>query len=297
MSTPRVSICIPSYRQPLSLRRALDSVTRQSFSNYEVIVSDDSEDDSVERVVEEVSLGKKLRYCRNLRRLGVPENWNQAIRMAEGEYIKILHHDDWFAGVGSLGEYVRLLDENPCADLGFSACSAYGEGPVYRFHHAPTHRQLAALARNPMSLYPHNFIGSPSDTIVRSSAGLLFDANLKWVVDIDYYIAILKQNPCFVYSSTPLVCITAGVGEQVTAECEGNRDVELYEWIYLYRKLAHIVPSPRNAAFVWRLLAAYQVASLRQLREVGLRPPWPISVVAMISARFILFTLCKRGGM
>ena len=35
-----------------------------------------------------------------------------------------MHHDDWFSNSSSLGEFVRLLDENPDAGFAFSGATA-----------------------------------------------------------------------------------------------------------------------------------------------------------------------------
>src|SRR5215469_11343388 len=96
---PKVSICIPAFQQPTCLRRALDSVFFQTFKDYEVIISDDSTDNSVENVVREYNRERAgVKYHKNAVTKGSPENWNAAIELATGEYIKILHHDDCFSG-------------------------------------------------------------------------------------------------------------------------------------------------------------------------------------------------------
>src|ERR1700752_965375 len=124
MPAPKVSICIPAYNQPENISRALESVRVQTFTDYEVIVTDDSSNDSVKEAVSKFSFGDKLKYIKNSPVLGSPENWNEAIRHATGEYIKILHHDDWLASPTSLATYVKMLDEHPESDIAFCAIKA-----------------------------------------------------------------------------------------------------------------------------------------------------------------------------
>ena len=125
MSRPKVSVCIPAYRQPSCVRRALVSVLAQKFTDYEVVVTDDSSDDATERVVTQLSGEGKVRYFRNTERLGTPQNWNRAVREASGEYIKLLHHDDWLADETCLGTFVELLETDRRADFAFSASRGY----------------------------------------------------------------------------------------------------------------------------------------------------------------------------
>jgi glycosyltransferase involved in cell wall biosynthesis len=233
---PTVSICIPAFERPDLLVRTLDSVLLQSYQDYEVIITDDSRNDSVERAFAPYRHHERLRYFRNARTLGSPANWNEALRHVTGRLIKILHHDDWFAGADSLGKLVELLDDAPAADLAFCASSARDEAGNEKFVHAPSAADLAQLARDPMLLFPRNIIGSPSATLFRNRSGLSFDEKTKWVVDVDFYLRVLHDNPRFVYSAEPLVCISSGIAGQVTQSCAG--DVELFEWVYLYQKLS-----------------------------------------------------------
>ena len=46
----KVSICIPCYQQAMDVRRLLDSILQQDYTDFEVILTDDSGDDEVERV-------------------------------------------------------------------------------------------------------------------------------------------------------------------------------------------------------------------------------------------------------
>ena len=187
---PRVSICIPAYKQLDSLRKSLQSVLLQTYQDFEVIVSDDSPDNSVENLTKEFDFGGKLNYFKNKERLGTPENWNEAMRRAKGEYIKILHHDDYFSTPDSLAQYVSLLDDNTDADFAFSgSIGCNGNGEV-QFFHEQKKEQLDLLMADFHNLLGGNIIGAPSATIFKKSLNLFFDKRLKWYVDLDFYIQV-----------------------------------------------------------------------------------------------------------
>ena len=97
MSSFLISICIPAYKRTDFLQRLLDSISIQTFPDFEVIVSDDSPDEAVGRLCAQYSSRFTLHYFRNERSLGTPENWNAAVKQAGGTWIKIMHDDDWFA--------------------------------------------------------------------------------------------------------------------------------------------------------------------------------------------------------
>ena len=60
---PKVAICIPTYEKPELLERLLDSIVKQSYDNYFIIVTDNSETKSVEKVIGQVN-NLKIWYCR-----------------------------------------------------------------------------------------------------------------------------------------------------------------------------------------------------------------------------------------
>ncbi|MCE5340851.1 MAG: FkbM family methyltransferase [Planctomycetaceae bacterium] len=264
---PKVSVCIPAYNQPELLRKTLNSVITQSFENYEIIVTDDSTDDRVERLIKEFSPNPNIRYYKNEKPKGSPQNWNYAVSLATGEYIKLMHHDDWFENQNSLCEFVRLLDSNPKADFAFSACLAKDLDDTLKFVHKPNPEQIKKLHDNPDILFFGNFIGSPSTTIFRKKIDASFDPKLKWIVDTDFYIRVLCKHK-FIYSSSPLLCITTGTAQQVTGECCNNKQVELFEYIYVSGKLKSAFPNFRRIWFFAKLFKKYHILTFKDIYDV-----------------------------
>jgi glycosyltransferase involved in cell wall biosynthesis len=265
MKSPKVSICIPAYKQPELLRQALRSVAEQTFRDFEVIITDDSPDDTVREVAGEFSGSFQINYFRNAQRLGSPENWNEAVGRSRGDYVKILHHDDWFFDEHSLRHFVTLLDQNPRARLGFGFTQVCTFGGSPRLN-APGETVLKAINNNPAELFFGNHIGAPSATIFRREAIEPFDRKLKWLVDIEFYIRLLQHRPELACWPQPLICTTDGAHHQVTDECMGNRDVEVYEWLYLYRLLdRRPFPSLRR---VRRLIWVFQKIGIHSVGQL-----------------------------
>ena len=284
---PKVSICIPSYKQPECLRRALDSIFIQTFQDYEIVITDDSPDDSVEKVVRDYNTQfGVVKYRKNKVTKGSPENWNTAIELASGEYIKILHHDDWFSSKHSLAEFVGLLENNPEADFGFCSSLNFDDDQKLRFLHTASESQIHALRADPKALFGGNFIGSPSATIYRRRVSQKFDPRLKWVVDIDFYIRLLRMNRIFCVSIKPLVSIRVFSPDQVTAACEGNKTVELFEWLLLYTKIADGSRLDYECLQnVWRLFDRYAVRSEQDVLGCGVEFPLPLEIRVMLFLR------------
>lgn len=96
MSLPLVSIVIPAYNRPETLRIAIDSVLNQTYPNIEIIICDDSSDNRVqEMIVPYLDSFSIIKYYKNERNLFL-ENWHKCFDLAAGEYINYLMDDDVF---------------------------------------------------------------------------------------------------------------------------------------------------------------------------------------------------------
>src|SRR5882724_7428907 len=116
-----ISICIPAYKGIEYLQRLLDSIAMQTFRNFELVITDDSPDDTVKELCKQYQNQFPLNYHRNPVPLGTPANWNEAISKAVGEWIKLMHDDDWFYDKNSLAYFADAISNNPSSSFVFSA--------------------------------------------------------------------------------------------------------------------------------------------------------------------------------
>jgi glycosyltransferase involved in cell wall biosynthesis len=275
MKSPKVSICIPAYLQTEYLKKTLESVCIQTFQDYEVIMTDDSPDDSVLRLLETFSLGEKLKYSKNSVRLGSPQNWNECISRASGEYIKLLHHDDWFPSPDSLARYVCMLDESPSSDFAFSATSVFHSKEGIFTTNCPDAEWLKKLSEDPSILFFGNLIGAPSATIYRRNTSMQYDPKIKYVVDIEFYVRMLIRSPQFQFCPDSLICTTSDAAHQVTADYQNNKR-ELFEFAYLYNKIRKTgLPEKKFISYFYNAFRQYNINSLNEFREAGFEPPRP----------------------
>lgn len=259
----KVSICIPTYNQPELFERTLQSVLDQDFLDYEIIITDDSPNNLVELIVKKHLPHTKIKYYKNKTLKGPPDNWNEAISKASGEYIKILHHDDWFSQENSLSQFVKGLDENPESDFCFSSTYACNvDGGILRLH-SITNKQAKDLQKDGTILFLGNIIGSPSVVIYRRENLEKYDPNMKWLVDIDMYIRALNKTT-FIYLKEPLTFTTSISTHQVTNISENNKEIELYEYLYLYNKI-HSKSQNDLLGQLQKIFYKYNIFSLNDL--------------------------------
>lgn len=96
---PLVSILIPTYNRPHYFEQALKSAFNQTYDNIEIIVSDNSDNNLTQLVVQKYQVmpgGTKIKYYKNPQNLGPIGNQQQSLNLATGEFINYLMDDDLF---------------------------------------------------------------------------------------------------------------------------------------------------------------------------------------------------------
>ena len=285
---PKVSICIPTYNNLSAFKRCFSSVNKQTFTDYELIITDDSSNDDILEYVKTLPQGKNIIYQKNKIALGSPENWNEAIRKATGEYIKILHHDDFFTYDNSLQTFVDLLDKNPQADFAFVASRNVDilNNKIVNINN-PDELKIWKIKNSPLELINGNYIGAPSATIFRKTTNEFFDKKTIWLVDLDLYIRILKKNPTFEYKDIDAISIGIS-NSQLTNKLENNKEINLSEYFYLLEKykIEKISKSPYEKHII-NLLKKFRIHSIKQIRNAGFTGKLPSDTKLIVFYLFL----------
>lgn len=93
MSAPLISVIIPTFNRSYCLAETLDSVLRQSFTNYELIVVDDGSTDATPQLLGQYADPGHLTYLKTLH-AGPSAARNAGIEVSRGDYIAFLDSDD-----------------------------------------------------------------------------------------------------------------------------------------------------------------------------------------------------------
>lgn len=267
MAEINISICIPAYKRIDFLKRLLDSVAEQLYKNYEVVITDDSNNNDVEDFAKQYA-GKisHLKYFKNISPLGSPENWNECIRKASGKWIKIMHDDDWFEDKNSLQQFADASEKNE-SDFIFSGFYNNFLKENRKEKNLISKHDKKCLKKNSCYLLKQNFIGHPSTTLIKNNLENWYDNKIKWVVDIEFYIRVLDEKKSFYFINKLLINI--GIGEeQITRKVFRKPDIEIPENIYLINKLT---TSRLRAVFAydyfWRFLRNLSVRNINDIKK------------------------------
>lgn len=90
---PLISVIIPSYNRRNSISVAIESVLKQSFADWELIIVDDGSEDGTGEVVENFLMDTRIKYFRQENK-GVSAARNKGVCISSGKYLTFLDSDD-----------------------------------------------------------------------------------------------------------------------------------------------------------------------------------------------------------
>ncbi len=181
----KISICIPVYTMPEKLSEELlveflSHLIFQSFKDFDIIISDQSEGYDLKEICNTFSNNLNIKYYKNVSSIKTAaNNINHAMSKATGEIIKILYMDDFFVDNRALEKIYDAFQGND------------GKWLINGFTHCDMDRTKFYDTRTPWfgNKYVNgdNTTGNPSTYAVRKDYLLYMDENLLWLVDGEYF--------------------------------------------------------------------------------------------------------------
>src|SRR5664280_335341 len=96
MAMAIVDVLVPTYNRSGMLRRSLESIQAQTYSDIQVTIGDDCSDDDTRTVAQDFcSTDGRFHYVRNVARLGIFGNTNTLFTRVTAPYVHFMHDDDW----------------------------------------------------------------------------------------------------------------------------------------------------------------------------------------------------------
>lgn len=194
---PLVSVVIPTYDRAALLRKALESVFAQTWTQYEVIVVDDGSTDSTREIIGQWS--DRLTYIWQENR-GVAEARNRGTSAARGEWIAFLDSDDlWLPE--KLARCMERVRRAPDTAILFHPMTEIDDAG----NRVRGRSKRAAAGRIVDRLFAHCFVHTPTVVVRRDvlkQAGG-FSAELEVCEDYQLWLRIALKHP-FVMVPEPL---------------------------------------------------------------------------------------------
>jgi len=202
LSLPLVSVCIPTYNGAKFLKEALVSVEQQTYSEIEIVISDDDSQDETLEIVKALDLPKVRIFTHP--RYGLVGNWNYCIKNSKGTYIKFLFQDDTLKP-DCIAKMVAAAEQDNEVGLVFSSRNliysqvlpfAEGLDNLHKAWHQllPLQPGLELLKDRKLLKPPYNKIGEPTNTLIRRSVFErvgFFDPAFRQLCDLEMWLRIM----------------------------------------------------------------------------------------------------------
>jgi len=186
----KVSIAIPCYEMHgkggVFLEKLLTTIDGQSYKNIEVVISDHSISDLIKDVSDTWIDKLNIKYIRNENGRGSSsKNVNCAILNCTGDIIKPIFQDDFIFTENCIEKIVT--DFYPSESIwGASACNCTDENETSFFYEwYPSYNGHEATGQNK--------IGAPSLIFFKNKKEELFDEELIWLMDCEFYYRLFKR--------------------------------------------------------------------------------------------------------
>jgi len=124
---PRVTVLMPVYNASEFLREAVDSILKQSFSDFEFLIIDDGSTDGSQSLIHSYH-DSRIRFDQNEKNIGVAKTLNRGLDLARGEYIARMDADD-ISLPRRLEKQIHFMDKNPEIGVSGTWIRLFGDQP------------------------------------------------------------------------------------------------------------------------------------------------------------------------
>ena len=203
-ATPKVSVIIPSFNVPPELLYpSLDSISTQTFSDFECLVIDESTDAALARCCREAcARDERFRYIHPDDRLGLAGSLNLCISMARGELIARFDSDD-ICMPNRLKLQVDFLDSNPAIDIVGGGLEIIDNSDrTLAFHGAIPNRMTSARRLHITTPIAHPAVMMRKSVIARVGG---YDPSFRFAEDLELWLRLLARGARFANLKEPLV--------------------------------------------------------------------------------------------
>ncbi len=125
MLDPLISICIPVYNAEKTLKQTIESVLKQTISDFELIIINNCSTDQSQRVIDQFN-DSRIRIFNNSTTVDMAENWSKALSAARGKWTKLVCADD-ILHIDALRISLVAFDKYPNAAAVFGARNIVNE--------------------------------------------------------------------------------------------------------------------------------------------------------------------------
>lgn len=124
---PTFSIITATHNRPELLERMIESVLGQTFTDWELIITDDSTNKETAHFIQKYKIDPRIIYQRNTNNEGLPYSRNRSLDRSSGEWITFLDDDDLYINNNVLHTVIPILQESKIKWVAFNTVNPNGD--------------------------------------------------------------------------------------------------------------------------------------------------------------------------
>jgi glycosyltransferase involved in cell wall biosynthesis len=196
----KISIIVPTYNRCDFLKETIESILNQSFQDFEIIITDNDSSDDTEKVVRLFN-DERIIYKKNEKNIGSVLNYNEALKLATGEYIHLFSDDDRMLD-DCLDKKVDILNRYPNVGIVHSDINIIDQNGAVTSNEHYSFKIYKKMGRKHMVskafdgrayhkyLFVNNIVCMPAVMMRRTVIDKIgyFDGELSYIVDWQYWL-------------------------------------------------------------------------------------------------------------
>lgn len=196
----KITIIVPCYNSEKFLRKCLDSIIKQTYSNIEIIAIDDGSTDKSLEILNAYSKKDKRIIVISKKNSGVSNTRNIGIKKATGKYIMFADADDYLELDAVESLYIAITENNVNVVRGKFRRQlkhkSYDENSIFKYNSMDKQDIICNILRGNINCYVWLLI---INVKVLKKLNIIFNSDLKIMEDTLFYIQLLEKENIYFY--------------------------------------------------------------------------------------------------
>jgi len=281
-----VSICVPTYNRSNLIGKLLDSVLAQTYTNFEIIITDNSDNLKTKELIESKYQDERINYFKNDKNLGMGGNTLRTFNYVNGEYLTFTPDDDIWIDKDKLQKQIKFLDEHQDINIVYSNAKSidYDGNELDKFSSIYENKEnkssvvLSAIELLPgvQTQYFLNIL-----TPVLRTEKLIGVFKESWRFESEeymcYYIASIDDKIGFIYDKTVALReaehYRTAVEDGKIVDWKKRKDIRIRQMFNIYNTLTTLHPESKDkleTAQVQNFLARHLIGQAKKSKSINL---------------------------
>ena len=274
-TNPAVSIIVPVYNAEKTLRRCVDSILKQEYPDFELLLVDDGSRDGSGGICDGYARQDPRVRVIHKANAGVSAARNDALDQARGTFLQFVDSDDWLAPEATK-LLVRCAQETGCDMVIADFYRVSGD----RVSHKGEIDETGVLSREEFAAY---MMENPADYYYGVLWNKLFrreiverhhlrmDVNVHWCEDFLFNLEYLRRARLIAACARPVYCYVKRPGSLVATQATPARTVEMKRTVFAaYKQLYQALDLYEEKKLQ---VYGYLISAARDGGSVSLRRP------------------------